>query len=112
MKLSATAKPGTKQAKKYGKPLQVNLYEAKTKLSSLVERAANGEEIVIAKAGKPMARLVAPAPAPRRKRKWGQNLLGITYMAPDWEKDIPLEYFQDEAMPNPFGEEPQSNKGR
>jgi len=36
----------------------VNLYEAKTHLSRLVERAAQVEEIVIAKAGKPRARLV------------------------------------------------------
>ena len=36
--------------------IQVNLYEAKTQLSSLVERAAKGEEILIAKAGKPMAK--------------------------------------------------------
>jgi prevent-host-death family protein len=36
----------------------VNLYQAKTKLSQLVERAAAGEEIVIAKAGRPLARLV------------------------------------------------------
>jgi prevent-host-death family protein len=35
-----------------------NLYEARSKLSSLVERAAKGEEIVIAKNGEPMARLV------------------------------------------------------
>jgi prevent-host-death family protein len=36
----------------------VSLYEAKTKLSQLVERAARGEEIVIAKSGKPRALLV------------------------------------------------------
>lgn len=36
----------------------VNLYEAKTNLSSLVDRAADGEEIVIAKGGRPLARLV------------------------------------------------------
>jgi prevent-host-death family protein len=36
----------------------VDLYEAKTNLSHLVERAARGEEIVIAKAGRPLARLV------------------------------------------------------
>jgi prevent-host-death family protein len=36
-----------------------NIHEAKTNLSRLVEAAANGEEIVIAKAGKPMAKLVA-----------------------------------------------------
>lgn len=37
---------------------KVNLYEAKTRLSQLVEEAAAGEEIIIAKAGKPTARLV------------------------------------------------------
>jgi prevent-host-death family protein len=36
----------------------INLYEAKTNLSQLVERAARGEEIIIAKAGRPLARLV------------------------------------------------------
>jgi prevent-host-death family protein len=36
----------------------INLYEAKTNLSSLVDRAAAGEEIVIAKGGRPLARLV------------------------------------------------------
>lgn len=36
----------------------VNLYDAKTNLSQLVERASAGEEIIIAKAGRPMARLV------------------------------------------------------
>jgi len=38
---------------------QVNIHEAKTHLSRLVEEAAGGEEIIIAKAGKPAARLVA-----------------------------------------------------
>lgn len=36
----------------------VNIHDAKTHLSRLVERAANGETVVIAKAGKPMAKLV------------------------------------------------------
>lgn len=36
----------------------VNIHEAKTHLSRLLERVASGEEIVIAKAGKPVARLV------------------------------------------------------
>ena len=85
---------------------QLNLYEAKTQLSSLVERAAKGEEIVIAKAGKPMARLSAiEEGTPKRKRKFGRNLLGITFKSDDWEKDIPLEYFQDEGESNPFGDE-------
>ncbi|MGA2168965.1 MAG: type II toxin-antitoxin system prevent-host-death family antitoxin [Terracidiphilus sp.] len=84
---------------------QVNLYEAKTQLSSLVERAAKGEEIVIAKAGKPMAKLVALPTESIPLRKFGQNVLGITFHSDDWEKDIPLDYFQDEGKENPFGDE-------
>ena len=38
---------------------QFNIHQAKTHLSRLVERAGHGEEIVIAKAGKPIAKLVA-----------------------------------------------------
>jgi prevent-host-death family protein len=53
---------------------QVNLYEAKTGLSGLVDRAAAGEEIVIAKNGKPKAKLVALDSAqatPKRPREFG-----------------------------------------
>ena len=46
-----------------------NLYNAKTHLSKLVERAANGEVILIAKAGKPLARLV-PLHKVKIKRQW------------------------------------------
>ena len=44
-----------------------NLYDAKTALSSLVERAAAGEEIIIAKSGTPRAKLV-PVRATSRRR--------------------------------------------
>ena len=50
----------------------VTLYEAKTHLSALVERAAGGEEIVIAKGGTPKA-LLAPLPDTRPARKPGQG---------------------------------------
>lgn len=75
----------------------INLYAAKTQLSALVERAAKGEEIIIAKAGKPMAKLVAFRP-PRRKRSdaWGKNILGVTYIAPNFDEDLPLELFLGE----------------
>jgi len=90
---------------------QVNLYEAKTNLSSLVERASKGEEIIIAKAGKPMAvlspittpELPAESDEPKIYRTFGNNVLGITFLTDDWEDDIPLEYFQDEGEENPFG---------
>lgn len=42
--------------------MQVNIYEAKTLLSSLLDKAVAGEEIVIARAGKPIARLTPIAP--------------------------------------------------
>lgn len=77
----------------------VNLYDAKTNLSKLVERAASGEEIIIAKAGKPKARLVPYTPLPRT-RVFGQNLLGITYIADDFDGPLPPEiqrYFDGEG---------------
>lgn len=89
------ANPIPPPAKAHGQPVQVNLYEAKTQLSSLVERAARGEEIVIAKAGKPMARLVAPSPVLQTPRKPGQNLLGITYIADDFDAPLPEDVLRD-----------------
>jgi len=49
----------------------VNVYEAKTHLSQLLDRAAAGEEIVIARAGRPVARLVPLAGASSRRRSPG-----------------------------------------
>ena len=49
---------------------QVNIHEAKTELSKLVERAEAGEEIVIARAGKPAAKLV-PVTKSRGRRRLG-----------------------------------------
>lgn len=49
---------------------QVNIHEAKTHLSRLLERVAAGEEIIIARAGKPLARL-APLRANPRPRRLG-----------------------------------------
>lgn len=75
--------------KSASKPATYNLYEAKTALSKLVDQAAKGEEIVIAKAGKPMAKLVPlDQPKPKKKRDWGHNLLGVTYVAPDFDEPV------------------------
>jgi prevent-host-death family protein len=52
-------------------PESVNVYQAKTHLSQLLDRAAAGEEIVIARAGRPVARLVPLADAPSRRRTPG-----------------------------------------
>lgn len=45
----------------------VNVHEAKTQLSKLLARVERGEEFVIARGGKPIARLVPLAPAGKRK---------------------------------------------
>ena len=72
-----------------------NIYEAKTQLSALVEQAARGEEIVIAKAGKPMAKLVPFDAPPLQPRNFGQKLLGITYIAPDFDAPLPDDIIDD-----------------
>lgn len=64
----------------------INIHEAKTHLSRLVEDVAAGEEVVIAKAGKPMARLVALA-KPAGSRRLG--LLAGKMAVPD-DFDAPL----------------------
>ncbi|MEE9132510.1 MAG: type II toxin-antitoxin system prevent-host-death family antitoxin [Gemmatimonadota bacterium] len=66
-----------------------NIYEAKTRLSELVERAARGEEIVIAKNGTPRARLVpmATAEAPRTPGGWSGGL----WVADDFDEPLPPE---------------------
>jgi prevent-host-death family protein len=45
--------------------IEVNIHEAKTQLSKLLEAVESGEEVIIARAGKPVARLVAIQPAKR-----------------------------------------------
>jgi prevent-host-death family protein len=62
----------------------LNLYDAKTQLSALVEEASAGAEIIIAKAGKPMAKLVAFREVARRKpgRAKGQVWIGDDVDAP------------------------------
>jgi prevent-host-death family protein len=50
----------------------INIHEAKTRLSHLVARAAEGEGFIIAKAGKPMARATAiDSPAPGQQKRLG-----------------------------------------
>lgn len=64
----------------------INIHEAKTHLSRLLEQVAGGEEIIIAKAGKAIARLV-PLDAPPKKRQPG--LLKGKLDVPD-DFDAPL----------------------
>lgn len=65
----------------------VNLHAAKTHLSRLVDEAVNGEEVVIAKAGKPMVRLVPVAP--KRRRTGFGEMKGRIWIADDFDAPLP-----------------------
>jgi prevent-host-death family protein len=67
----------------------VGLYEAKTHLSALVDRAAAGEEIVVMKSGRPMARLV-PMEGSQARRVPGQGA-GQWVVAEDFDAPLPAD---------------------
>ena len=64
-----------------------NIYDAKAHLSRLVERAAAGEEIIIAKAGRPRAKLVPLTPK-AKQRKPG-SLKGRIFISDDFDDPLP-----------------------
>jgi prevent-host-death family protein len=72
--------------------LQVNIAEAKAKLSSLLDRALTGEDVVIARAGKPLARLVPVDRRGQRKhgawRGWAAHIPTEIFLAPMDPEDL------------------------
>ncbi|CAN5477388.1 hypothetical protein BH10PSE6_BH10PSE6_42790 [soil metagenome] len=67
-----------------------NLSEAKDQFSSLVDRAMAGEETIISKHGKPVAKIV-PLPVRKKGPRKQSNYLGLTYMADDFDAPLPPE---------------------
>jgi prevent-host-death family protein len=67
----------------------VNIHAAKTQLSRLVEAAAAGEEIIIARAGRPLARLVPFAPAAGQGRRQLGVLAGTLIVPADFDAPLP-----------------------
>jgi prevent-host-death family protein len=67
----------------------VSLYDAKTHLSQLVDRAAEGEEIMISKNGKPLARLMPLAS--RGPRRIPAGALGVVRIGPDFDAALPAD---------------------
>lgn len=65
----------------------MNLYDAKTQLSKLVDQAAAGQDVIIARAGKPVARLTRIEP-PARKLRFGV-LKGRLRVAADFDAPLP-----------------------
>ena len=71
----------------------VNLHAAKTHLSRLVDAASNGEEIIIAKAGKPIAKLVALDQ--RREQRVLGVLAGELEIPDDFDAPLPEEILRE-----------------
>lgn len=69
----------------------VNIHEAKTHLSRLLRRVAAGEEIVIARAGKPVARLV-PLQKSRQRELGGDR--GLFIVPEDFDEPLPDELLE------------------
>jgi prevent-host-death family protein len=67
----------------------VKLYDAKTHLSDLVERAARGEEFIIAKGDEPKARLVPIARSPRQRSPGAWE--GRVWISEDFDAPLPAE---------------------
>ena len=66
----------------------VNIYEAKTQLSKLVDLASSGTDVVIARAGKPVARLTALPAKQKRAINFGA-LKGKGWIADDFDAPLP-----------------------
>ncbi len=72
--------------------IQVNIHEAKTHLSRLLAQVATGEEVVIAKSGKPLARLV-PVSDAKSRRTLGRDL-GLFEVPEDFNAPLPEDELQ------------------
>jgi prevent-host-death family protein len=72
--------------------ISVNVHEAKTHLSRLLERVAAGEEILISKAGKPMAKLT-PLSKPQVNRVPGLDK-GVIKIPDDFDAPLPDDLLQ------------------
>lgn len=68
--------------------ITVNIHEAKTQLSRLLVRAQEGEEIIIAKAGKPQARLVAIRETRERRPGIAQGAVTEAFFEPLPEEEL------------------------
>lgn len=71
----------------------VNIHQAKTSLSKLIERVQKGEEITIAKAGKPVARLVPLTPPPQPRQPGSAK--GLVWIADDFDAPLPEDVLRD-----------------
>jgi prevent-host-death family protein len=93
--------------------IQVNVHEAKTRLSELLQAVERGEEVIIARAGKPVARIAVIKPEseaePKARRelgwmkgKWGMdNLTREEWLELDRQLDAEIQQMFDESEIEP-----------
>jgi prevent-host-death family protein len=62
---------------------QYNIHDAKTNLSRIIDRVEHGEEIIISRAGTPVAKVIPLAPRARRTRRG--SLAGRLVLSDDWD---------------------------
>jgi prevent-host-death family protein len=74
--------------------MEVNIHEAKTHLSRLLQRVAAGEEVTIARSGVPVARLVAVAPEKKKIRPLGMDR-GRIWVADDFDAPLPDDLLKE-----------------
>lgn len=73
---------------------QFNIHDAKTNLSRIIERVERGEEVVISRAGRPVAKVV---PLTRGVHRLGRgSLRGRLFMTEDWDSDAVNKTIADE----------------
>ena len=74
--------------------MEVNIHEAKTHFSRLIQRVAAGEEVIIARAGVPVARLVPVSADPKQKRPLGFDR-GKIWVADDFDAPLPDDLLKE-----------------
>lgn len=65
--------------------MEVNIHHAKTNLSKLIAAAESGEEVIIARNGKPAVKLVVVGPKKKSRRNILGSGIGKIWVAPDWD---------------------------
>lgn len=84
-----------------GAGVQVNIHQAKTQLSKLIEQALAGQEVVIARNGKPVVKLV-PVETPDLPPRKPGSLKGKIWVAPDFDEtpeDLIDEFYNNPIFP-------------
>lgn len=83
--------------------IQVNIHEAKTSLSKLIEAVKRGEEVIIARAGKPEVRLVVATPTEQKPKRQFGLLKGQIWFAPDYDQadaEIERDFHESKIFPD------------